>query len=194
MKASSRPASARSDTAPSLRENRAGTRGLSSPSRVGRWPAVHPFRPRPGRGGPAPRNRRHCPSSEGHSQRFTAVGADERLLLDVLAWAEDVGDRLERTIGRKMPFENRTSVSRSAKPRPTRRPASRPPSGPRRQLVQRCIIPTGSGADPNAAQEMLCRLLLDGYVLSRVPGQSPGPMADIAPPAAVPSGCPTAVP
>jgi len=104
--------------------------------------------------------------TQSSTGRFVAVGRDEIVRMEVLKWAEDVNRRLERMLGFIAPFERRVVhliISQSqTNGFPEAVCAAQIEHG---RLVQRCHLHEYGRLDRETAEESLCRLLLEAYVL-----------------------------
>lgn len=99
----------------------------------------------------------------GKDGRFVVVGPDNLQNLDLLRWAEDVTDRVERILGIPLPFDDREIrlVVRPAEGCP-RIEFGRDAGGPLR--VQRLLVFGYAEIRQADAEEALCRTLLDGWL------------------------------
>jgi len=110
--------------------------------------------------------------------RFAVLGPDNVVNLELMNWAREVAEKLERLVGIKMPFQNR--VLRIVTVREAPFDVGGVDSGRRiegSEVVQRLAIRNYGCVDREEAEVALCRLLLDGYVFSArsldVEGETP---------------------
>jgi hypothetical protein len=98
--------------------------------------------------------------------RFMVVGSNAVQNMELVNWAEEVADKVERTIGIKLPYgESRVIkiVVNSGDSGSSGRvvPEEKIESG---ELLQRLFISNYEKVEGSEANEMLCKLLLNGYV------------------------------
>jgi len=114
-------------------------------------------------------------AARSRTRRFLAIAPDDLTKLALLQWAEETAGRFENMVRMKMPFGQRTVrlvVREPGTAEPTRiKTATSISDG---SLVQRCFLPEYSRIVWVDAQEALCRLFVEGFVLDRVAARQPG--------------------
>lgn len=101
---------------------------------------------------------------------FVVIGSDNFLNMRLMRWAEEITQKLGRTIGEKLPSERAEFRIVVHSPSPGSSIAGRISTGREfveKKLVQRLIIHGYESVDNESLNEALCRLLLYDHVLER---------------------------
>jgi hypothetical protein len=128
---------------------------------------------------PSAADRPEANAVRSHTRRFCVVASNDLDKIKLLNWAEETADRFESKLGMKMPFARRVVYLRVREGTPAGEPAvvtgGRISAG---SLIQHCRLPPPDRAPWLAAQEGLCRLFLDGFVLREIARRQLGREAD----------------
>jgi hypothetical protein len=119
---------------------------------------------------PGPRLTLGFTSHRSTSGRFIVIGPDGGANMELSIWADDFAGRVEKLLGLTMPFENRTFdiiVSAGTNSGPGVVNGTQQLNNG--QLTQKLFIEGYTNAIREDAEEVFCRLLLNGYIAERKP-------------------------
>ena len=118
---------------------------------------------------------RYLMPNRSRSGHFEAVGTNAVVKLEALGWAESIAGKVQRLMGKTIPFGNR-SVQLVIEDRPATRAGSAEVrvSFHRGELVPRLVLCNPDALNPEDSCEALCRLLLNVYVFNVERATAPG--------------------